>query len=528
MEGWECMLIPKHYSLHSEGKDHFVIHDKRDNKTFKVAKKEMHPATQNKILRMQKFAEGGEAKDGSFANTLGNAARVAAVPSLIVPDPTMDQAKKFGEGVMNFGRGVVGLPPEEDDSVPPSESPSVAPQEIPHADMSVGTATVPALTQDPLKGTPYEKAFQLQETGIKGTTDAQAMQQQQIAKAEANYQQMMKDFNYTSSQEAWNKKVELDNLQEELVNQKVDPNRFWHTAGTGSKIAAGIALALGGIGAGLTHGPNQALQMIDKLTERDIEAQKTNIGQKNNLFNMNLRRYQDQQMADHATRLQMNEALQSQIRLSAAKSGSMQAQAQGQLLLGQLEQNKAQLLNQFGIAAAKNKVLGAATGEGGIPVTQEHPMLLQDKDYVGKRVVVNDKAYQASSEKGAEDLRSSAAMLEPIERDINKLRQMGSSALTDPKLYQEAQGIVGRLSMNVNEFNGYKRFTDVDDKVIQKQFNNPATLKSLLAGDESNIDTLKALRGKMQSEYKQKLVNYKEGQAQGYAPSSMAKLPLNK
>ncbi len=54
------MELPKHYSLHSENDSHFVVHDARDGKTFHIAKKELHPANQIKVMRMQKLADGGD------------------------------------------------------------------------------------------------------------------------------------------------------------------------------------------------------------------------------------------------------------------------------------------------------------------------------------------------------------------------------------------------------------------------------------------------------------------------------------
>lgn len=60
-----------------------------------------------------------------------------------------------------------------------------------------------------------------------------------------------------------------------------DPNRYWHNKSTASKIGSGIAVMLGALGAGLTGGPNLALQGLEKAIDDDIAAQRTNIGQKN-------------------------------------------------------------------------------------------------------------------------------------------------------------------------------------------------------------------------------------------------------
>lgn len=517
-------MFPKHYSLHSETDKHFVIHDQRDNKTFHVAKKDIHPANQMKIMKMQKLSEGGG---------------VDPVDPKDVSD-WMSGLRKTGAAIKD---DIFGGPNAHDlfrdpkyDQAPQSEpAPASVPDEnAPDQNVNVNppqTATqAPQAPQDynaQLNGTPFGKAFSQEAAGIQQGAQAQAQGQAEMAKQQEAYQQQMRDFNYQSQQEQFNKKTELDNMMQEMQGEKIDPDRFWHDKSTGSKIGTALALVLGGIGSGLTRGPNQAMQMIDKLMDRDLESQKANMNNKHNLYNLNLRRYNDQNMADQSTRLQMATALQSQIQATMARTNSALAKAQGQQMLGQLEMQKAQILQGWGVQAAKNKVMGAATGEGGVPVTQEHPMLLNDKDYVNKRVVVGDKAFQASSDKDAEELRSSSAMLEPIERDLNMLKQLGPEALVDPAKRRMAQGITGRLAMTINEFNGYKRFTDVDAKTIEKSFNDPSTLQSLLQGDEASNDTLKALRGKMESEYRHRLVNYTGGKAQSFQPAASGKLPLN-
>lgn len=54
------MSVHKKYSLVKEHDKHFELHDSTDNKTFHVSKKDMHPATQIKVMKMQKYAEGGK------------------------------------------------------------------------------------------------------------------------------------------------------------------------------------------------------------------------------------------------------------------------------------------------------------------------------------------------------------------------------------------------------------------------------------------------------------------------------------
>ena len=59
---------------------------------------------------------------------------------------------------------------------------------------------------------------------------------------------------------------------------RIDPTRFWNDKTTGDRILGGVALFLGGLGAG-PGGQNRALQTINQAIARDIKAQQYNIEQ---------------------------------------------------------------------------------------------------------------------------------------------------------------------------------------------------------------------------------------------------------
>lgn len=87
-----------------------------------------------------------------------------------------------------------------------------------------------------------------------------------------------------AEQKAFNRKLamkenEIDRRIQAIKDdvQKVDPDRFWNNKSTGQKISIGIGLMLGGIGSGLTGGPNTAAQMINSAIDNDIQAQKLDI-----------------------------------------------------------------------------------------------------------------------------------------------------------------------------------------------------------------------------------------------------------
>jgi len=71
--------------------------------------------------------------------------------------------------------------------------------------------------------------------------------------------------------------AQLDEIDEALVNRRVDPQRAF--SNTASKLMSVIGIALGAFAQAYSKGriPNTALAIIDKAIERDIEAQKSEI-----------------------------------------------------------------------------------------------------------------------------------------------------------------------------------------------------------------------------------------------------------
>lgn len=72
------------------------------------------------------------------------------------------------------------------------------------------------------------------------------------------------------------------------ANAHVDPNRMWSSMSTGQRVQAGIGILLAGIGQGLNgdHGANPAMKLITDAIDRDVDAQKVDINQKNKTFEM--------------------------------------------------------------------------------------------------------------------------------------------------------------------------------------------------------------------------------------------------
>lgn len=128
----------------------------------------------------------------------------------------------------------------------------------------------------------------------------------------------------------------LDTLTDQAANAKIDTNHYWADKTTGDKVLAGISILLGGLGAGLTGGPNIALQMIDKAITRDIDAQKANLeqqragaGLQKGLVGEFNREYKDKEIAGDAAYIAYWKQVQSafEAKATGSKNELLKAQA---------------------------------------------------------------------------------------------------------------------------------------------------------------------------------------------------------
>lgn len=147
-------------------------------------------------------------------------------------------------------------------------------------------------------------------------------------------------------------------LQEDINSFHVNPRRVIDNMSTGGKISSAIGLILGGMGSGLTGGPNLAAQFIQNMIDKDVESQKTELGKKENLLSDNYRQAQDIRTAYDTTRAQYLDIASAELKSQAASAQDPMAQARFLQAAGQLD-GQAALIHQ------KNSIYQSAVGGGG-------------------------------------------------------------------------------------------------------------------------------------------------------------------
>ncbi len=108
-------------------------------------------------------------------------------------------------------------------------------------------------------------------------------QQAQTYEAQAKAQQEIASHIQQATQ---THQAEIQSVVDDIKAGHIDPHRYMSNMGTADKMASGIGLILGGIGAGIAHGPNMALDFLNKQIDRDIEGQKAEMSKKENLVNI--------------------------------------------------------------------------------------------------------------------------------------------------------------------------------------------------------------------------------------------------
>jgi hypothetical protein len=359
------MKLPDHYSLMSEGDKHFDIHDGRDNTTFKVAKQGLHPANQMHILRLKKYADGGDVEPDDDSST------PSSVPPFLAANPPVEQT---------------------------NNAPSGNAAELPQGPTQVGGMQTPAKTPDTLAQ--FQANQGLEESGLKAQGAAQAKMGAENAKAYEDANSKISKFLESSNVPIDSLARENDSMAQQLADPKsnVDPNNYYHNLGTGGQIRSALALIIGGIGSGLTGGPNVAMQVINNAIARDIESQKLNLGKKESLLSTNLARFKDMKMAQTATLAQMNSMVQGQIAATTARYGGLAGQAGTQSALGQLKnQNLQSMMNLKQQVFQQQLQQHLASGD----VTKDNPL-----DYV-RWTVPPDKQKEVATELGKAQYASS-------------------------------------------------------------------------------------------------------------------------
>lgn len=224
-----------------------------------------------------------------------------------------------------------------------------------------GESVLPPLTRDSSSESDISKAFEQQQDALKSMQQQEmlAMQERSLIlednkKKAENLQQQRLALQQERQRALDEARRNMEVARQEAFGASVDPSRFWLNKSTGEKILAGVSIFLGGFGAGLTGGPNQALGIINQAIVNDIEAQKAELEKKQRGFDNASNTYaRVRELFNNEERTQLamealaKEKVQMQLKSLASGLKSSQQLAQWKKLDGQLEVEKQQALRKL-------------------------------------------------------------------------------------------------------------------------------------------------------------------------------------
>lgn len=127
---------------------------------------------------------------------------------------------------------------------------------------------------------------------------------------------------------------------DDLKNSQITPQTMFSNKGTWGKISTALGVLAGGISMGLTGAKtNPVVDFIDREIENDLQAQKADVGRKENLLASLMRQGMNEREAANIVKFKATSLVQGQLEVLAAKTKSPIA--------------KARLLQQIGTLQAK-------------------------------------------------------------------------------------------------------------------------------------------------------------------------------
>lgn len=273
---------------------------------------------------------------------------------------------------------------------------------------------------------------------------------------------------------------ERQNLMNDYQNGHIDPNRLMSNMGTGQKIGTAIGLILGGIGGGLTHSDNPVQQYLQGQINADIESQKADLGKKDNLLSMNMKRYGNLKDAEMMTRANMLDLSALKLKQAAAQSGSAVAQANA---AGQIAQLNGAAAREIGPLKAKQEI-GRQLATSNVGPEQKSRIMQQVGIIPQSDAKAVDQAIGQvrESEKLRSDMLSSyddlkkqfaGGLLSPQDRDsamqafAGRLSKASAGRFNIDEARQQVESILpGRTSTGNTDKNKLMRLHQVFDTMI--------------------------------------------------------------
>jgi hypothetical protein len=300
------------------------------------------------------------------------------------------------EPVMMAGGGGPDVPADPQPAAAPADQ-GPAPASVPQGQVQVGDPRIPdqtvadqtapaavALTNDPYGA---QAAMQAQVKALQEIKQGQLQQNVQesitaqragsMAGTQATQQQQQLQAYHDDMQQSGQ---ERQAMIQDIQSGQIDPDHYINSMSTGKKLMTGIGLMLGGMGSGAGR-PDLAFEALQNNINRDIQAQKDNLGSEQSLLSNNLQNTQNLNKAMDMTNMQTQQIFASKFKQIADFGTQAQESAKALQVSGLFDGKIAELQHNM---AVQNAMLGPQPGSNPEQDFQRRMQFLrmngQDKD----------------------------------------------------------------------------------------------------------------------------------------------------
>jgi len=277
---------------------------------------------------------------------------------------------------------------------------------------------------------------------------------------------------------------------------KLEPQDFWASKSTGSKVAAALAIGLGAYSAGMLGGPNRAKEIIDDAIQRDLYKQKEQYQRAKergavarNQYGELVKRLGSEEAADLTQLANAYKMIDTRLRVSEqgliSQERKMNIQKMQADINASYQAARAKQIEMF----AKQAALQAPTGQGaplprGVLSEKDEARYIRDTEFFGL----------APTEGEAKEFRKTLPGYRTTLKDLTRLYEISKVPFRSvtPTLRAEAralgQRLVGAMREDILEPGVITK--DEREFMLEDVIGSPQQILSLQANTQTRLKSL--------------------------------------
>ncbi len=265
----------------------------------------------------------------------------------------------------------------------------------------------------------------------------------------------------------------------DVQNGTINPKQYMENMSTPAKVANAIGLFLGGFSTAYTHQGNPALDMLNKQIDRDIDAQKTGLNNKMNIYHAYLEQYKNAAVAENMTRATQLAIYGSKLKQAALNNANP-------LIMARYKQGEAAIQSQILPLVQSAQLYGKAAqfqGPGQTGTEADYQMLTN----AAQRL--NPAMYKDLQEKYIPGIGTTAvpAKREDIDelstyKNLNDLaKQAQDFAQNTGRTFwgtnanQKANDVANQAQLQIGQLVNLKRINEFEAKKYEDLFRSPGS-----------------------------------------------------